>query len=405
MAHHEIDIKKENLHLGDLSGKIMTAGGVIAAIGILAMIVLSLITGGEKWAGVLGFAWLLNSTFIISIALGGLLFVFLQHLTRSGWSATVRRLAELTAITLPILGLVLLPVLFFMGSIYEWTHEREEISHYIGIKAAYLTTPFFILRAIIYVAVWSVLARFFYKTSLKQDQTEDWRLTLKMERVSPLATILWALTASFFAFDFIMSLDYHWFSTIFGVYFFAGSFMGFMAFLALVIIFLKKNGRASNVITTEHTHDVGKLLYTFIVFWAYIAFSQYMLIWYANVPEETSWYLRRQTEGWTIYGVILIFGHFLIPFFGLMSRWVKRNDKALAFWAGWMLVMHWIDLYWLIMPELGIGATSGLAFISICGAVGFSALFVTILAHVAKKPSLVALRDPRFQESLAFHNI
>lgn len=408
MAHHEIDIKKEKLHLGDLSGEIMGIGGIIAAIGILAMIVLALITGGEDWARLLGFTWLHNFSFILSIALGGLIFVLLQHLTRAGWSITVRRLAELTSATLPILALVGLPIIFLMSSIYHWIGS-ETIGNYIGIKSTFLTVPWFLFRAVAYFGVWTWLALYFYRKSVEQDKTGDWRLTLKMEKLSPLGTILWALTASFFAFDFIMSLDYHWFSTILGVYFFAGCMVGFMAFLALTICGLQLSGRVLHVINDEHLQDVGKLLFAFVVFWAYIAFSQYMLIWYANVPEETSWYYRRQTDGWGMFGVILLFGHFLIPFLGLMSRWVKRNKGSLAFWSVWMLIMHWIDLYWLIMPEYSHeghgGAAAGLALIDICGFVGFTALFVTILAWVAKKPSLVALHDPRIKESLAFHNI
>jgi hypothetical protein len=174
-----------------------------------------------------------------------------------------------------------------------------------------------------------------------------------MQRFAPIGLILYALTQTFAAFDWMMSLEPHWFSTMYPVYFFAASCCGFFAFTILLVFFLQRNGRITSEVTVEHYQDAGKLLFAFgIVFWAYIAFSQYMLIWYANIPEETGWYLTRQMGGWLMVSVLLLLGHFAFPFLAIISRHPKRMKPVIAIAAGWMLFMHFIDLYWLVKPHV-----------------------------------------------------
>jgi hypothetical protein len=196
-----------------------------------------------------------------------------------------------------------------------------------------------------------------------------------------------------------MSLDPHWYSTIYGVYFFSGCVVGFLAAICLAVICLERAGPLRGVLTNDHLHDLGKLLFGFTFFWAYIGFSQYLLIWYANIPEETIWYLVRQENGWQWVTVLLFAGHFALPFFGLMSRRAKRSRASLGFWAGWLLVMHWIDLYWLVMPQLSPDRVSP-AVIDLLVSAGVMAVFAAIVIRLSRGVPLVPLADPRLHESL-----
>jgi hypothetical protein len=353
-------------------------------------------------------SYLLHLCFFLSLALGALFFVILQHLTRAGWSVVVRRLAEHLAATIPILGLLFLPifVLLLTGSaeLYSWNDAvkvREDAI--LQGKAAYLNAEFFTIRGLFYLAVWSGLATYFRRQSLLQDSTRDPRATLRLQRWSGPAMILFALTITFAAFDWIMSLDPHWFSAVFGIYYFSGCVVGFLAVLILWAIALRRQGMLSEAITIEHYHDLGKLLFGFVFFWAYIAFSQYLLIWYANIPEETVWYLVRQSKGWQWVSLILLVGHFLIPFFGMLSKHVRRNRGALVVWASFILLMHWLDLYWLVMPQFSPdGPTLGIW--DLLCLIGFAAVFSGLSLRLATRSPLVPVGDPRLSESLAFKN-
>jgi hypothetical protein len=350
----------------------------------------------------------LNFCFFVSLSLGALFFVIIQHLTRAGWSVAVRRLAECLAAVLPYWGFLFIPVLALMvagdGSLYVWNDAAHvESDELLQLKRPYLNAPFFILRALVYLGVWALMARYYWRKSVAQDVTGDVSNTHQMQWWSGPATLAFSATAAFAAFDWLMSLDPHWFSTIYGVYFFSGCTVAFFAALVVLMFLLQRGGLVQDSITVEHYHDVGKWLFGFVFFWGYIAFSQYMLIWYANIPEETTWYLARQSEGWAWVSVLLLFGHFLIPFCGLLSRHVKRNKLALAGWAAWLLLMHWLDLYWLVMPKLGDGGPRiGVADL-FCFA-GMGALYVAIVIRVAAERGLVPARDPRLDESLGFKN-
>ena len=273
-------------------------------LAVVALALAALLAGSsENGLSRLLHSYLLNVSFITSIAIGALFFVLLQHLTRAGWSVVIRRIAEVTAATMPYLLLLFLPILVLLvlgnGDLYEWNDtELRQSDELIRGKSAYLNAPFFTVRVIAYFVIWSVTARYFWKASVEQDRTARKQLTLQMQKWSAPAMIAFAITTCFAAFDLLMSLDPHWFSTIYGVYFFAGAIVGFVAFLTLAAIVLEKTGILAGKITVEHYHDLGKLLLGFVMFWAYIAFSQYLLIWYANIPEETGWYYVRQNAGW-----------------------------------------------------------------------------------------------------------
>ncbi len=399
--------------LGPRPVRVLVGAGAVA-VAVACLLGLAVLGDGAY----LLHSYLVSYCFWLSISLGALFFVALQHVTRAGWSVAVRRLAELLAGNMTLLVLLslpfLLPVLLGDASLYTW-NDAETVAgdEILQQKTPYLNLPFFGIRAVAYFLVWGLLARFYLLRSTEQDVSGDPALTTQMERFSPLALLLFAVTVTFASFDWLMSLEPHWFSTIFGVYYFSGAIVGGVAAIILAAIALQASGRLTSSVTTEHYHDLGKLLFAFVIFWGYIAFSQYMLIWYANIPEETSWYLPRQSGGWMWLVLALLFGHLLIPFLGMLPRAIKRREITLGFWAVWLLVFHWLDLYWLVMPSYWNHATvepaaGGMALrlvLDVTLAVGMGALYVAGLVRVARSHALVPVRDPRLEESLAFENV
>lgn len=349
-------------------------------------------------------AYLINFAYVLSLALGALFFVSIQHVTRAGWSVVVRRISEIIAATLPWLALMAIPVVLSVGVLYEWTRP-EDTTHaeLIMGKNPYLNVPFFVFRMVGYFLIWSALSRAFLARSLRQDATGDPDITLGLAKLGGLSIVLFALTITFAAFDLLMSLTPTWYSTIYGVYYFAGGMVGFMAMLSLVSMGLQRQGLLMRTITREHYHDFGKLLFGFVFFWGYIAFSQYMLIWYANIPEETAYYLVRQSGPWLVVTLVLLFGHFFIPFMGLMPRRVKRRRVTLAAWSVWLLILHWVDMFWLVAPTFSPDRVV-VGVLEIGCLLGVGGLFVAALLRVAGDRSLVPERDPRLDESLEFEN-
>jgi hypothetical protein len=360
-----------------------------------------------------GFAHCLHSyltayCYFLSLSLGALFFVALQHVTRAGWSVTLRRLAELAAAPMPLLAVLFLPILVpvLLGSdaLFPWNNaERVAEDELLRHKAPYLNASFFAARAAFYLLVWWLASRFYLRNSVAQDASDDPALTLRMERGSPIILLLYAVTVTFASFDWLMSLTPDWFSTIFGVYWFAGAVVAALAALILAATGLQSTGRLASCITVEHYHDLGKLLLAFVIFWGYVAFSQYLLIWYANIPEETVWYLPRQSGFWRAVILLLLVGHLLIPLAGLLPRAVKRRKPLLAFWAAWLLAMHWFDLFWLVMPSLEPEGRPPGAIDALC-LVGVGGIWLAGVLLVANGKSLVPLADPRLREALEFED-
>ena len=386
------------LEFDDLAPRVTRFAAVVGVAGLVGGIGCALIA--EDGAARLLRAYLVNYGYFLSLSLGALFFVLLQHLTRSGWSVVVRRLGETVACNVLPLAVLGIPLLVWSRHLYPWADP--EVAHGLP-DGKRLWLEAFAVRAVVCFVVWVLLARFFFLTSVRQDATGDVGLTLRMQRISAPAMLAYAVTVTFFAFDLLMSLDPNWYSTIFGVYYFAGGVVGFFALLTLLAMAAQRAGKLTHAITAEHYHDLGKLVLAFTVFWAYIAFSQYMLIWYANIPEETQWLIRRQTGGWAVVSLLLLFGHFAVPFLVLISRPAKRHKGLLAAAAAWVLLMHWVDLHWLVMP----GAT-GRALpdvFEICCLVGLGGLFLAAAAYRLRDRSLIPQRDPRLAESLTFENV
>ncbi len=402
--NHSVDISADNLRLDDLGTNLSRTTALVGAIALAAAIILAFLS--ESSRPHFFYTYVVSFTFYVSLSLGALFFVLIQHMTKAGWSVVVRRLAEGIACNFVLLALLAVPLLFGLETVFHWA-DPEHVAHdkLLKGKAPYLNVPFFLVRLAVYFLVWIVLSRFFFATSVRQDATGEPNLTRRMQTVSFPGMLLFALTLTFFSFDFLMSLDAHWFSTIFGVYYFSGSVVGFCGLLPLAIYALQQRGRLERAVTREHYHDVGKLLFAFVVFWAYIAFSQYMLIWYANIPEETGWFLvRQESNQWRNVSIFLLVGHFFLPFVLLMSRHPKRRLHILVIGAVWMLLMHYVDLYWIVMPNFNEESVP-FNHIDLLCFIGMGGLFVGSALRRLQDCSLIPVGDPRLEESVTFENV
>ncbi len=342
--------------------------------------------------------------FFLAIALGSFFFVFVSHLARSAWSVTIRRISETAAANLPWMALLFIPCILGVYDLLPWMDaDLRANDHLIHKKAAFLNPTFLWIRLAIYFALWTVFSLWFLRTSRKQDESGDPALTMKMGRISAIAAIVFALSQTFFAFDWIMSLDPHWFSTMFGVYYFAGAVVLQYAFLILMSAILRRKTGRTDLYRTDHFHDAGKLLFGHNVFWTYIGFSQFFLIWYANIPEETVWFLHRSEGSWKTISLMLPWCHFAIPFLYLMSWHVKRNIPALCVGAVWLAIMCYIDIYWLIQPNFHHhGAHFGLGDVGSILAVG--GFFMFLFIRRLNQANLIPCGDPRLADCLSYDN-
>ena len=393
-------VGKATIPPGHAWNRIPFIGAIAALVGVVGCAILGAANPKQFF-----FSWLVSFLFFLSLALGALFFVLIQYAAQGGWGIVLRRIGETVFATLPVMAALFLPLLLGLRDLYSWAvpgaAEHDALLHW---KAPYLNVPFFLIRAAIYFGSWSFIALLYYRGSSGQDATGDPRVSARLRRLAGPAIIVLALTQTFAAIDWIMSLTPHWYSTIFGVYFFAGSFVGFIALLSIVAVAMRRAGLLDTVISVEHLHDVGKLLFAFTAFWAYIAFSQFFLMWYANLPEETIWYKARIDGSWLTVSLLLMAGHFAAPFFFLMGRAVKRRGSTLAMGGAWLLVMHYVDLYWQVMPTLHPEGVRP-SVLDLAAFVAVGGCFVAAAGWLMRRQALVPLRDPRLAESLAFENV
>ncbi|MFO7177737.1 MAG: quinol:cytochrome C oxidoreductase [Pseudomonadota bacterium] len=407
-SESDVHVLGDEIRPGPAVSSLATKAAGVAVLGLGASVVLGMLEndGFRRFS----YAYLTAYMWGLAIGLGALFWVTLQHLVNAKWSIVLRRVGEILAGTAPVLGVLALPIVIpaFLGHdiLYPWAnHDRVHADHLLHHKAPYLNPTFFLIRFVVYFAFFTLLGRFFLKQSLAQDKSGGVEIAKRMQRVAGPAMILFGLALTFCAIDLLMSLEPSWFSTIFGVYYFASCVLAANSCLALAAMWLHKQGRLTRSITVEHLHDLGKMMFAFTVFWAYIGFSQFMLIWYANVPEETFWYKERFAGDWATVSTALLVLHFVVPFFGMLSRHVKRHKKALAFWAFWSLAVVYLDMYWLVMPAFG---AEGLPFgpIEIGALVGIAGAVMAAAAFGARKvKNLIPVKDPRLPASLAFENI
>ena len=380
------------------SQAIKTASFALTALGILGFIIGLVKNQEQLWT-----SYLVAFFYVTCLGLGGMFFTAIQHIAKAGWSAGIRRLAEGMTSFFPVIligGLVL-----FAGikKPYPWANaDFIANSPIVAAKTAYLNVPFMVVRLVVFALGMFFFGKKIVGNSLKQDQNGANELSHSNTAWSIGWVLFFAISFSLFSVDLLMSLLPTWYSTIFGIYCFAGLFQSSLAFLLLMMIYFKKTGMVQGYFGIDHIHDIAKFLKGFTVFWAYIAFSQFMLIWYANIPEETEFYLLRAEGAWLALSFGLLFFKFIIPFLSLLPRGVKRNEKMLVAICSLILVMQYLDIYWLVYPNFFEGHfTFGFYEISLLSL--FLGIFLMLLMRFFKKHGLVAVKDPRMHESISHH--
>jgi hypothetical protein len=368
------------------------------AVGLLILL-LGLIQNPERtWA-----SWLTAFVTVSGISVGGFFFVAIQHIAKAGWSASIRRLAEGFSAFFPVLLIGSLLTLAGVGHLFPWANpEYIEAHALVKAKLGYLNVPFMAVRLIIFAGLMWFFAKKIVGNSLAQDISGDEALTHKNLTLSVIWAPLFALSFSFFCVDLVMSLMPTWYSTIFAIYIFAGSFQAALALLILIMIYMKNRGYITGYYGADHIHDVAKFLKGFSVFWAYIAFSQFMLIWYANIPEETEFFLIRAQGGWMTVSLALLVFKFIIPFLALLPRGWKRNESHVAAVSLIVIASQYLDIFWLVAPNFNEHQLV-FGFYELGGILFMVGVFTLALLRFYQSHSLVAIKDPRMHESLAHH--
>ncbi len=433
---------------GDLWAEAWKVAAVVAVIGI-GLSAVGWVVDPHRFA----FSWLFAFVTFLTVGLGAVFFIAVQFLCAAHWSVTVRRTAEVLASALPVFALLFVPLAVpgETSALYEWYRhgadehaqagpllgpsvaraqaaEGEEVhgetefgiadtraaehadpqevlhAELLEHKRPYLSYPFWLARAAIYFLVWSALGLWFFRASIRQDRTRDTRTTVRLQRGAPIALILFALTLTFAMLDWVMSLEPTWYSTIYGVYLFAGTAVTIHALLVVMTLGLGSRGLLGNAVNTEHYHDLGKLTFGFVVFWAYIGFSQMMLQWYANIPEELTFYhYRWHADGWGAVSIILLLGYFVIPFLLLISRNAKRRLRILGFVCSWLLAMHVVDVFWFVIPNVARERLS-VSWIDLAALLAVGGVYLTVVLLTMRRHPLIPLGDPRLERSLRFLN-
>jgi hypothetical protein len=391
------------------------------------------------------FSYMVGFVTVLTMGFGSIFFVLIQHLTGAGWSVTVRRVSEFFAAGMIVVPLLALPNLVGLSELYPWWQHghQESVAHAqehgggaaagehaaaseqaahdehatpqhaqhaatIGKKVPYLNSAFFFIRAILYLLAWLLLGERFFRYSTAQDKTGDPQWTVRLQRFAPAAAFLFALSITFAGVDWVMSLEPSWFSTMFGVRVFASSAVLGFALNVMMCLGLRRAGIVDREINVEHFHDLGKLMFAFLVFWAYISFCEFFLIWYAAIPEETTYFHHRwDMPMWRTVSISLVVIKFIVPFFLIMSRNAKRNLGLLGLGAAWIATMHVVEMYYWVMPYFGTadlplslsGLMTDIGCILACVGTYLAVVFKRMLNH-----PVIPLRDPRLSRALGFVN-
>jgi len=349
-------------------------------------------------------SYLLAYVFWVGIALGCLAIVMIQHLSGGAWGLVLRRLLESGARTLPWMAALFLPLAFGLPALYGWARpDQVAADEILRHKQPYLNVPFFLARAAVYFLAWIAFAHVLSKWSLEQDRQPGPVTHAEVRRfqlVSGPGLMVYGLTVTFASVDWVMSLDPHWFSTIFGILFMGGQVLSAFSFMIAVLFLLSETAPFKGVLRPSHFHDLGKLLLAFVMLWAYFSFSQYLITWSGNLPEEIPWYLERLGGGWQWVALALVVGHFALPFLLLLSRNVKRRAARLAQVAAIVVLMRFVDLYWLIAPEFH-GPAFGIHLLDVAAPLGLGGLWVALFVRQLKSGSLLPFNDPYLVEAMA----
>jgi hypothetical protein len=369
---------------------------VTGGLGLVGVVLTALMSGWERfWVN-----WILWFLFLLTIGLGCLFIVALEHVVGAKWSVPLRRVPERLSSLVLLMIPAILVALLSLHLLYPWSRPESLSDPVIAGKSGWLNVRFFSLRVFVCIVLWAIAYRVFVSGSMKQDDSQDLRFTVRARRFAPVFMVFFGITITVVAFDWISSLEPKWYSDIFGVYVFAGTFLAGLSATSLAVLYLKSRGRLERV-RSDHMYNLGGFLFAFTVFWSYIGFAQYMLMWYANMPEEVFWYHERLAGGFGPLLLLLAIIHFLVPFFILIPRDAKSDPRFLFWTAMLMLVAHLLDLYWMIFPVLGRGAVFGWPELSFC------LLFVSVsllwIRRAMQRGSDMPVGDPFLNQGLEFH--
>lgn len=368
------------------------AGAVLAGVGFA-------MTGLDRFYEAYLVAWV----FWTGLGLGSLALLMVHHLTGGAWGVVIRRILEAATRTLPVMAILGLPILAGMGHLYHWTHADVVASDpVIADKVAYLNVPFFIGRYVFYFAVWSFLAMRLSAWSAEQDRTGDPALSDKMMRLSGGGLLVFGLTVTFAVVDWTMSVNPHWFSTMWGLLYVVGQGLSALAFAIFMLARLSKERPMDHVVNSSHFHDLGKLLFAFIMLWAYLSFSQYIIIYSANTQEEIPHYWVRAQNGWQWVGWTLVVFHFILPYVLLLARDVKRDWSRVSKIALWIVGIRLVDYYWHVAPEFHQDGLS-VGLIDVALPIALGGIFVMLFAMQLKGRPLLPLQDAGLAKALTHH--
>ncbi|HEX7798675.1 MAG TPA: hypothetical protein VF456_30150 [Vicinamibacterales bacterium] len=345
-------------------------------------------------------SYLMAYMFVLGLTLGSLAFGMVHQLTGGAWGVVIRRQMGAASRVLPVLTVLFLPIVFGMSHLYEWTHaDIVNADPVLRGKALYLNTPFFLIRAAIYFAAWNAVTYLLNKWGLEQDQTGDPRIARRMQMLSGGGLVVYGLCITFASFDWLMSLEPHWFSTIYGVLIMGGQGLSALAFLITSLVWLSRRPPLRDVVMPSHFHDLANLMLAFVMLWAYFSFSQYLIIWAGNLPEEIAWYLHRLQTGWRVIAVTLVIFHFTVPFLLLLLRRVKRVPERIVKIALLVLAARLVDLFWLIAPEFHTHGIS-VSWMDIVLPVALISTWVGCFLWQLRGRPLLPVYDPQFEEAL-----
>ncbi|HEX8891371.1 MAG TPA: hypothetical protein VF779_19640 [Pyrinomonadaceae bacterium] len=349
-------------------------------------------------------SYLVGFIFWLGVSMGCLGLLMLQHLTGGAWGMVIRRILEAGTRVLPLMLLLFIPIVIFgMPHLYEWMHRTEitevPLREVLDKKSGYLNFNFFVIRAAVYFAIWLALMFFLNKWSAEQDRTAERQYSKKMTALSGPGIIIFVLTTTFASVDWVMSLDPEWFSTIYGLIYVAAWTLSAFTFTIAVLVWLATRPPLEGEVRAPHFHDLGKLLLAFVMLWTYFAFSQFLIIWSGNIPEEAKWYLHRLRGGWGWIGILVVLLHFALPFVLLLSRDLKRNARTLAAIAIFIFVVRFIDVYWLIIPEFNRGHFK-FEWLSVVAGVAFGGIWIAFFFWQLRLRPLLPINDPYFEEAI-----
>jgi len=396
-GHGPVAAKPEIFDYKHVGGKFLLLG--VGGIGVL----LACFIWGWFDPAQFAFSYLFGFYFFFTICMGGLFWTLVHHAVDAEWSVVVRRQMENLGSLLLFVAVLFIPLYFVKDYLWKWMLPENAEDPLLTAKWPYLTPAFFWLRCLFYFGFFAFATWLMRRFSVKQDADGDPKWTVFSRKLTFASLPLFAVSLTFAAVDYLMGLNYHWFSTMWGVYIFAGTALSSMCVLVLIITALRSAGYLKTVVTMEHYHIMGKLMFAFTVFWAYIGFSQYMLIWYADIPEETMWFLRRTTESWWFLSQFLVIGHFFVPFLLLLLQPAKKKPVFLCVMAVWILVMHFMDVYVVVLPELH---TTGvrLHLLDFLCPLGIGCVLAAVFLKRLGDASLFPVRDPRLDLSLHLKN-